>query len=31
MSSEEVTYSYSKIDGYYKKLKDIEKEAHDYN
>jgi dynein heavy chain len=31
MSSEEVNYSYVKVDNYYRKLKDIEKEAFDYN
>lgn len=31
MSNDEVSYSYVKIDNYYKKLKEIEKEAFDYN
>jgi dynein heavy chain len=31
MSTEEINYSYTKIDEFYQKLKVIEKEAHDYN
>jgi hypothetical protein len=31
MSTDEINYSYAKIDEFYKKLKVIEQEAHDYN